>query len=87
LKENKIVVSGLSLPGNLTEDVIINHPASLYYRIHGKPVLYKSEYSEEFLEDLAKKNNTAQHKTFIFFNNTWGTSAVKNGLYLKSILE
>lgn len=87
LKENNIVVSGVSFPGNLPEDVIINHPAILYYRLHGKPVLYKSEYSEEFLEDLSQKINTAQHQTFIFFNNTWGTSAVKNGLYLKSILQ
>ncbi|NML57312.1 DUF72 domain-containing protein [Chryseobacterium sp. RJ-7-14] len=87
LKENNIVVSGVSFPGNLPEDVIINHPAILYYRLHGKPVLYKSEYSEEFLKELAQKIKNAQHQTFIFFNNTWGTSAVKNGLYLKSILE
>lgn len=87
LKENNIVVSGVSFPGNLPEDVIINHSDILYYRLHGKPVLYKSEYSEDFLNDLAKKIKKASHTAFIFFNNTWGTSAVKNALYLKNILE
>lgn len=87
LKENNIVFSGVSFPGNLPEEVVINHPYILYYRLHGKPVLYKSEYSEEFLKNLAERIKESQHKTFIFFNNTWGTSAIKNSLYLKDILE
>jgi uncharacterized protein YecE (DUF72 family) len=87
LKENNLVFSGVSFPGNLPEDVIINHPDILYYRLHGKPVLYKSEYSEEFLDDLAEKIKAEQKKTFIFFNNTWGTAAIKNALYLKKILD
>ncbi len=87
LRENNIVFSGVSFPGNLPEEVIINHPDILYYRLHGKPVLYKSEYSEEFLKDLAEKIEKEQHKTFIFFNNTWGTAAIHNSLYLNKILE
>jgi uncharacterized protein YecE (DUF72 family) len=87
LKENNIVFSGVSFPGNLPEEIIINHPDILYYRLHGKPVLYKSEYSEEFLKNLAERIKESQHKAFIFFNNTWGTSAIKNSLYLKDILE
>ncbi|WP_027379465.1 DUF72 domain-containing protein [Chryseobacterium daeguense] len=86
LKENSIVFSGVSFPGNLPEDVIINHPEILYYRLHGKPVLYKSEYSEKFLNDLAEKIKDFQGKVFIFFNNTWGNAAIKNALYLKSIM-
>jgi len=87
LKENKVIFSGVSFPGNLPEDVIINNPEILYYRLHGKPVLYKSEYSNEFIENLAEKIKNSQHKSFIFFNNTWGTAAIKNSLYLKRILE
>ncbi|UZT98224.1 DUF72 domain-containing protein [Chryseobacterium fluminis] len=87
LRENNIVFSGVSFPGSLPEEVIMNHPDILYYRLHGKPVLYKSEYSEEFLKDLAEKIEKEQHKTFIFFNNTWGTAAIHNSLYLKKILE
>ncbi|MEY8759983.1 DUF72 domain-containing protein [Chryseobacterium tongliaoense] len=87
LKDKNIVFSGVSFPGNLPEDVIINHPEILYYRLHGKPVLYKSEYDEEFLNQLAEKIKRSKKKTFIFFNNTWGTAAIKNSLYLKKILE
>ncbi|WP_415327121.1 DUF72 domain-containing protein [Chryseobacterium sp. MMS23-Vi53] len=87
LKENNVVFSGVSFPGNLSEKVIINYREILYYRLHGKPILYKSEYSEEFLNDLAEKIKEEQKKTFIFFNNTWGTAAIKNSLYLKKILE
>lgn len=87
LTENKIVFSGASFPGNLPEEVIINHPEILYYRLHGKPVLYKSEYSHEFLDTLAEKIKNSDRKAFIFFNNTWGTAAIKNSLYLKKILE
>lgn len=87
LKQHNIVFSGVSFPGNLPEDFIINHPGILYYRLHGKPVLYKSEYSEPFLDELAEKIRNSQQTAFIFFNNTWGTSAITNSLYLKSILE
>ncbi|WP_213279176.1 DUF72 domain-containing protein [Chryseobacterium indologenes] len=87
LQQHNIVFSGVSFPGNLPEDFIINHPEILYYRLHGKPVLYKSEYSESFLDKLAGKIRSSQQTAFIFFNNTWGTSAITNSLYLKSILE
>lgn len=85
LKDRQIVFSGVSFPGNLPEDVIINHPGILYYRLHGTPVLYKSEYNEEFINHLAEKIKAGRQTTFIFFNNTWGTAAVKNALYLKEI--
>lgn len=87
LKKNNIVFSGVSFPGNLPEEIIINHPDILYYRLHGKPVLYKSEYSDEFLKNLSEKIKKSQHKSFIFFNNTWGTAAIKNSFHLKKILE
>ncbi|PIF45639.1 uncharacterized protein YecE (DUF72 family) [Chryseobacterium sp. 52] len=87
LKANNIVFSGVSFPGDLPEDIIINHPEILYYRLHGKPILYKSEYSKEFIEVLAEKIKHSERKTFIFFNNTWGTAAIKNSLFLKENLE
>lgn len=87
LKEHEIVFSGVSFPGNLPEEVIINHSEVLYYRLHGKPVLYKSEYSTEFLNNLAEKIRKINKKTFIFFNNTWGNAAVTNSLYLKEVFS
>ncbi|WP_153391890.1 DUF72 domain-containing protein [Chryseobacterium vaccae] len=87
LKEHKIIFSGVSFPGDLPQDIIINHPGILYYRLHGKPILYKSEYSYSFLNDLAEEMLKAEKKVFIFFNNTWGTAAINNALYLKKLLE
>jgi uncharacterized protein YecE (DUF72 family) len=46
LQQHNIVFSGVSFPGNLPEDFIINHPEILYYRLQGKsevlskPLLY-----------------------------------------------
>lgn len=82
-----IIFSGVSFPGKLSEEVIINHPEVLYYRLHGKPVLYKSSYSDDFLSHLAEQIKNHPQKAFIFFNNTWGTSAIHNAMFLKSILE
>lgn len=87
LKLNNIVFSGVSFPYDLPDEVIINNSDVLYYRLHGKPVLYKSEYAEEFLENLAAKFRDNSLKSYVFFNNTWGTAAIKNALYLKRILE
>lgn len=87
LKDNNIIFSGVSFPGNLPENVIINSQNILYYRLHGKPVLYKSEYSEDFLNNLAEKIKNSDKKSFIFFNNTWGTSAIKNGKYFQEKLK
>ncbi|MCY0978317.1 DUF72 domain-containing protein [Chryseobacterium wangxinyae] len=86
LEQKNITFSGVSFPGNLPEDVIINSKNAVYYRLHGKPILYKSEYSEEFLNDLAAKIKHSNLKSYIFFNNTWGTAAIKNGLYLQENL-
>ena len=87
LKRMNIIFSGVSFPGKLSEEVIINHPEVLYYRLHGKPVLYKSSYSDDFLSHLAEQIKNHPQKAFIFFNNTWGTSAIHNAMFLKSILE
>ncbi|WP_126650468.1 DUF72 domain-containing protein [Chryseobacterium aureum] len=87
LKKQNIIFSGVSFPGDLPEDLIINHPEILYYRLHGKPVLYKSAYSKEDMDILAEKIKNLPQTSFIFFNNTWGTAAIQNSLYLKSLLE
>lgn len=87
LKRMNIIFSGVSFPGKLSEEVIINHPEVLYYRLHGKPVLYKSSYSDDFLSHLAEQIKNHPQKAFIFFNNTWGTSAIHTAMFLKSILE
>ena len=87
LKKKNIVFSGVSFPKDIPDDFIINNSKSVYYRLHGVPVLFKSEYSVEELEKLAKEIKKAKQDVFVFFNNTWGIAALKNALYLKKILE
>ncbi|WP_379969944.1 DUF72 domain-containing protein [Epilithonimonas sp. UC225_85] len=85
--ENNWIFSGTSFPGNLPEEVIITNPEIGYYRLHGKPTLYKSRYPEEFLNDLSDKIKATGKEFYIMFNNTWGTAAIENSLYLKKILK
>ncbi|MBW8362218.1 MAG: DUF72 domain-containing protein [Kaistella sp.] len=87
LKKKNIVFSGVSFPKDLPDDFIINSNDSAYYRLHGVPVLFKSEYSDSEMEKLAENIKKAGRNVYIFFNNTWGTAALKNALYLKKILS
>ncbi len=82
LYERKIVFSGVSIPKNIPDEVIVNHYDILYYRLHGTPVLFKSEYPKEFLDTLAAQIKKADRTAYIFFNNTWGMGAVRNALYI-----
>ncbi|SDM00542.1 DUF72 domain-containing protein [Chryseobacterium taihuense] len=82
-----IIFSGVSFPGNLSDELIINHPELFYYRLHGKPVLYKSAYPQNELEILAQNILNSKRKGFIFFNNTWGTAAVKNAVELRAMIQ
>lgn len=87
LQSKNIIFSGVSFPGNLPEDFIINNTDSFYYRLHGKPILYKSEYAENEIKNLAEAILNSGKNGFVFFNNTWGTAAITNAFQLKNILE
>lgn len=45
--------------------------------------MFKSEYSEKELADLAEKIKNIDGTPYIFFNNTYGTAGIKNALNLK----
>lgn len=86
-KDKKWIFSGTSFPGNLPEDIIVTNPKIGYYRLHGKPTLYKSPYSEDFLNDLAEKIKATGKDFYLIFNNTWGIAAIENSLSIKQILK
>ena len=76
-EKHNIIFSGISYP-KLPDDVVKTNK-DLYYRLHGVPVLYKSAYSGIFLEELAMKIKKVKvAEAWIYFNNTWGTAAIKN---------
>jgi len=86
LKKNKIVFCGHSYP-KLADDVIINEK-SAYYRFHGVPKLYKSSYSNKFLKEVLIALENSKSKTnYLYFNNTWGMSAINNALFIQKELS
>src|SRR5690606_18530110 len=87
MKNEGVVFSGVSIPKEIPDEVIINHEKFLYYRLHGVPQMFKSEYSDSELEKLSEKINSFKGTSFIFFNNTFGISGIKNALTLKKLSE
>lgn len=92
LKSANIVMAGVSIllksaDNHIPDDVVITNEDTLYYRLHGVPVMFKSEYSEGELTHLAEKLNAFEGQKFVFFNNTFGTSGIKNALFLHSLFS
>ncbi|QNK63044.1 DUF72 domain-containing protein [Pedobacter sp. PAMC26386] len=85
-KKNKLTFSGLSYPSALSDGVIqFNDP--VYYRFHGKPILYKSLYPEQEIIKFAKSVMPIAKQVFVYFNNTWGTAALANARQLITLTD
>lgn len=84
-RQNNIIFCGQSYPGNLPETAVVNG-SLVYYRFHGKPVLYKSEYPEAALQELLNQLGPEAKKVFIYFNNTWGDAALKNSRQMQELV-
>ena len=87
LAKNKITFCGVSHP-KLPDDLIINNDI-IYYRFHGVPVIYKSEYENKFLKKIADEidKNKKVKTAFLYFNNTYGISALHNANWLMDYLK
>ncbi len=79
-----LIFCGQSQPGELPDDPFISGPAA-YYRFHGKSVLFKSRYGVNELKAVAGTLKKAK-TSFIFFNNTWGDSAIYNAREMQAII-
>lgn len=86
LGTKKICFCGISYPGGKIPDDAIINTDEVYYRFHGVPTLYKSEYEHSALRRVAAEISLQQKSgnAFIYFNNTWGPAALMNALWLKS---
>lgn len=80
LQQNNIIFCGVSYPGAISDEVIVNNDTFGYYRLHGVPELFKSSYSDEELAKLSRKIKSTEKEFFVFFNNTFGTSGILNAL-------
>ncbi len=62
-------------------------PGLRYYRLHGSPRKYWSEYSEEFLAELARKIKVHKRgETWVIFDNTAANHALGNALALRALV-
>lgn len=62
----------------------------VYIRMHGPAELFASKYSDEALENLAKKIKKWQKEkrdVFVYFNNDFHGFAIENALFLKKLLK
>jgi uncharacterized protein YecE (DUF72 family) len=86
LKKAGITFCTVSYPG-LPDDLIINNK-TVYIRLHGVPVLYRSAYSIEFLNELADqlKNNKTITEVYLYFDNTDRGEAIRNATQIKTML-
>ncbi len=57
-----------------------------YYRLHGSPRKYWSEYSAEFLAELARKIKAHRGETWVIFDNTASNHALGNALTLRALV-
>lgn len=75
----QITFCGQSHP-KLPDDDAIANTSVLYYRFHGVPDLYKSAYSDEFLQRITEQIKQSENvrEAWIYFNNTMTTVAIEN---------
>jgi len=88
LQKHKIAFCGVSFPKISFDDAVINTPLC-YYRFHGVPRLFYSEYDTSFLEKIYQqiKSNKKVKEAFIYFNNTASLAALKNARYFQELIH
>ena len=70
-------------------DVPGGWPGLVYYRLHGSPQMYRSDYSEEALAKLAAKLARSARDgipAWCMFDNTMGAAATGNALTLRELV-
>jgi uncharacterized protein YecE (DUF72 family) len=87
LKKNKIGFCGVSFPKIPFDDAVINGPLC-YYRFHGVPKLFYSEYDEVFIEKIWQQvsGNKTVKEAYIYFNNTASLAALHNAKYFQKLI-
>lgn len=80
-----IAFCGVSYP-KLPTDVIATNKIG-YYRFHGNPRLFYSEYESDQLETIAMElKEKGFVKAYVYFNNTASTAGIVNALYMRKYL-
>lgn len=84
-KNQNLIFCGVSFPG--LPDEVKATSSNIYYRFHGVPVLYKSAYTEKFIENIYQQiEKIAPKEAWLYFNNTWGKAAIINSKYFQKLV-
>ncbi|MBP2261933.1 uncharacterized protein YecE (DUF72 family) [Pseudomonas sp. BP8] len=65
-------------------------PGLVYWRLHGQPRLYHSEYSDDYLQRLAQRlhvSEAAKVQTWCIFDNTASGAALANALAIQALIN
>lgn len=83
-----IVFCGVSFPKISFDEAVVNDP-TCYYRFHGVPRLFYSEYDQSFIEKIfSQLSSHAELRTaYIYFNNTASTAALHNAAYFQELVK
>lgn len=86
LKKHNISFCGVSFPKIPYDDAVINTPVC-YYRFHGVPKLFYSEYDAAFIAKIYHQVSQSKKAkaAFIYFNNTASMAALHNATYFKQL--
>jgi uncharacterized protein YecE (DUF72 family) len=86
LKKHNISFCGVSFPKVSFDDAVIN-TETCYYRFHGVPKLFYSEYDAPFLEKIHTQiaKNKKVKTAYIYFNNTASLAALHNARYFQKL--
>lgn len=86
LSQHRVSFCGVSFPKIIYDDAIINVPLA-YYRFHGVPKLFYSEYDISFVEKIYQQviSHPKVTEAFIYFNNTASMAALHNATQFKKL--
>jgi uncharacterized protein YecE (DUF72 family) len=85
LESHNITFCNNDYPGMPNE--IVQTKQRFYMRFHGKPVLYKSEYSIPQLKKVVKNIPPECKERYVYFNNTFFVAAVANAMSIREMME
>lgn len=88
LTKQGISFCGVSFPKIPYDEAVVNTPLS-YYRFHGVPRLFYSEYDESFIKKVFEqiRSHNEVKQAFIYFNNTASLAALHNARYFQQLVE
>jgi uncharacterized protein YecE (DUF72 family) len=87
LAKKNISFCGISHP--MLPDNAVCNTSTAYYRFHGVPDLYYSQYKRNFILQIAEqiRNIKKVKQAYLYFNNTATIGAIRNAKFIDRILN